>query len=788
MAVKPTYEELEQRVRELEQAETERRQVRIALRESEARYRELVDFSPLPLLVTQEERIVFVNPAAIQLFGVKDRDAILASSPMDWIRSDYGERAYQRRRRAIETGAYLKPAELILVREDGKELVVLANATRVFHRGSPALLSVFQDITEGKRTEEALQESRKELRLFVDSTPDFCFLKDPEGRYLMVNAANARFFGKEESEILGRTDFDLMSEEAAQGCTWTDQRAMETGRKVLDTEQVGERVYETCKMPVFSEKEVVGVAGIIRDVTEVKQAEEALRREEEKFRSLVENVADWVWQMDGDGVFTYVSPQSERSLGYAVSEILGKTPFHFMARAEAVRVRAVLRDVFFRRVRISEQENTLLAKDGLEVVFETNATPLFDVEGAFIGYMGTSRDVTGRKRAEAERRQLEARLRETQKMEAIGTLAGGIAHDFNNILSVILGNVEMVMHDLPEWTAAREGLQEVREASLRARDLVTQILFFARQKEHTISSIRVEAIARDSLKMLRATIPTTVEIHQQIEADLPAVFADPVQIQQIIMNLCTNAGHAMEADGGTMTFTLDAAELETALDTLTGRIPEGRYVRIQVRDMGPGIAPEAQGRVFEPFFTTKSVGEGTGLGLAVVHGIVQDRAGGISFDSEPGKGTTFTVFLPASDEGMEAEPARENSAPAKGIERVLFVDDEPMIRKLGQRILERQGYQVETRPSGVDALECFREHPDRFDVVVTDMTMPGMRGDRLAEEILSIRPEIPVILSTGYSKQVSEEKAGQIGVRAFVMKPLTGQELADTVRRVLDTR
>jgi two-component system, cell cycle sensor histidine kinase and response regulator CckA len=288
--------------------------------------------------------------------------------------------------------------------------------------------------------------------------------------------------------------------------------------------------------------------------------------------------------------------------------------------------------------------------------------------------------------------------------------------------------------------------------------------------------------------MLRASIPTTVKIHTKIKKGLPPVLADPTQIQQIIMNLCTNAGQVMEAEGGTLTFTLDSVELDTQFVTVAGVLPPGQYVRMQVRDTGPGIPPEIMERLFDPFFTTKGVGEGTGLGLAVVHGIVQDRKGGIIVESEEGLGTTFSIYLPASGiESVEVTVDQKKDLP-RGTERILFVDDEPMIMKLGQHMLERQGYMVEARASGTDALECFRQDPHRFDLVVTDMTMPGLRGDRLAEEIMAIRPDIPVILCTGYSKQISKEKAREIGVRAFVMKPLTQHELASTVRKVLDEK
>jgi CheY-like chemotaxis protein len=373
-------------------------------------------------------------------------------------------------------------------------------------------------------------------------------------------------------------------------------------------------------------------------------------------------------------------------------------------------------------------------------------------------------------------------------MEAIGTLAGGIAHDFNNILGVIVGNADLAVSDIPEGNPAGESLAEIRRAGLRAKDLVGQILLTARKKEHRLSVIRISPIVKEALKMLRASFPSTVEIRQHIGPDLPPILADPSQVQQVILNLCTNAAQAMEPDGGLLEVRLEAVTCSHPLSTPVGDLPEGRYLCLVVSDTGPGIPAAIRERIFEPYFTTKGVGKGSGLGLAVVQGIVHARGGGVIVESDEGHGTAIRVYFPASREAAAEAPAEEPAEPYPGTERILFVDDEPAIIALGDRILTRLGYAVEARASGTDALACFSDNPKRFDLVVTDMTMPHMTGDELARRILAIRPDIPVILCTGYSSQVAEEKAKGIGVREVVMKPLTAATLAQTVREVLDRR
>ena len=384
----------------------------------------------------------------------------------------------------------------------------------------------------------------------------------------------------------------------------------------------------------------------------------------------------------------------------------------------------------------------------------------------------------------SELKRLESQLLQSQKLEAIGNLAGGIAHDFNNILSAVIGYAELSLADVDHGSAVEKNLREILRAGVRARDLVKHILTFARRSDDELKPVKVSTVAIEVLKLLRSTLPTSIAISAQINSDSLAM-ADPTQIHQIFMNLCTNAAHAMEAKGGTLTVSLsDVTFTGRDHDSALARIP-GPYLKLMIADTGVGIPEAHLDSIFEPYFTTKSQGEGTGLGLSVVHGIVKGYDGEILVESNEGQGTVFTIFLPITG-GTSADAPPLSLRLAQGHERVLFVDDELPICELGAQVLTRLGYEVTARTSSVEALALFRAKPDEFDIVVTDMTMPNLTGDKLAAALIQTRPNIPIVLCTGYSRVMSEEKAAAIGIKAFAMKPLTIEDLSKTLRKVLD--
>ena len=383
-----------------------------------------------------------------------------------------------------------------------------------------------------------------------------------------------------------------------------------------------------------------------------------------------------------------------------------------------------------------------------------------------------------------EKLKTEKNLHQSQKMESIGTLSGGIAYDFNNILASIIGYTELVLADVEKGSLIEENLQEVLKGGERARDLVKQILTFARQGEKGLSPIRVSLIAKEALKLIRSTIPTFIQIEQNIVSE-SSIMGDTTEIHQIFMNLYTNAAQAMEDEGGVLKVSLTDVRLDASFSGIQNTLKPGNYLELIVSDTGTGISPDVIQSIFEPYYTTKEFGKGTGMGLAMVHGIVKSHGGEIAVESEVGKGTVFRIYLPVTKKDAESIEFKTDDLPT-GTEQILFVDDELSIENMARQMLERLGYTVTIRTSSIEALALFRNKPDRFDLVITDMAMPLMTGDKFTVELMKIRSDIPVILCTGYSKKISEEQAFEIGIKAYSMKPLGMRDLANTVRKVLD--
>jgi CheY-like chemotaxis protein len=376
---------------------------------------------------------------------------------------------------------------------------------------------------------------------------------------------------------------------------------------------------------------------------------------------------------------------------------------------------------------------------------------------------------------------------QTQKMESIGTLAGGIAHDFNNILMAILGWAEMGTWKHPKGDPAYKYFEQIGIAGKRGRDLIQQILTFSRQTEHHPRPVDIGPVIEESLALLQATFPSNIELRFTVHQNMNMVFADPVQIHRIIMNLCSNAEHALRPNGGTLTMDLTSIIIEKGDSRFPPTLNPGRYVQILVSDSGPGIPDHILSKIFDPFFTTKPVGDGTGMGLSVVHGIVENLRGHISVQSSVGAGTTFLVVIPEYQISTDSSLVSHASPTCAGSGHVLFVDDEVPITEISKEFLEHLGYTVTVRTNPLEALEVFRINPHRFDCLITDQTMPTFGGDQLSREILKIRPDIPIILCTGFSHSIDKDKALEQGIRAFLYKPILLDQLSQTLATVLST-
>ena len=417
-------------------------------------------------------------------------------------------------------------------------------------------------------------------------------------------------------------------------------------------------------------------------------------------------------------------------------------------------------------------------KDGKVLDVSLSAAPIKGNKGEKIGIVANIKDITKSKK-------IAIQLQQSQKMESIGTLAGGIAHDFNNILFPIVGYTEMLLEDIPEDSPFRESLNQIYTSALRARSLVKQILSFSRQESSELILMKMQPIVKESLKLIRSTIPTTIDIKLDINPDCGVIKADPTQIHQIVMNLATNAYHAMEEIGGELKVSLKEVELGE-YDIITPDMAPGIYACLTVADTGKGMDKTLTDKIFDPFFTTKEKGKGTGMGLSVVHGIVTAMGGAIQVYSEPGEGTQFHVYLPVEKSLFEEQVTTSKAQIQGGIEQILLVDDEQAILKMEKRMLERLGYQVTSRTSSLEALEAFRASPDRFDLVITDMAMPNMSGDGLSVELTKIRPGISILLCTGFSENMSDKRAASLGIKGFLFKPIVMKDLAQKIREVLE--
>lgn len=685
--------------------------------------------------------------------------------------------------RELERAAFEQQKAEVKFQEKEKHLRSLFNPARdvfLMHGFSDDNMpSTFaRDIIERKRTEEALLKSEARYMALFDNinTGVAVYEARDDGEdfiFLDFNKAAEKIENISKKSLLGKSVLKTFPAVRDFGLFDVIQRVWKTGNPeqhpttlYKDQRIVGWRDNFVYKLPSGE------IVAVYSDETARQQALQKQREGEERLRSILDSVQTGIIIIDSENhKIAEANPTAIEMIGDPKEKIIGSSCHKYVCHEEpgACPVKDLNQE-------IGSSESLFCRANGDEVPVLINIARIMigGKEHLLVSFI----DIT-------ERKKLEAQLQQAQKMESIGTLAGGIAHDFNNILSPIMMHAEMAMMELPPDSPIQGNIRHIYKASERARDLVKQILTFARRRKEDRIPLKTSLIVMEAVKFLRSTIPSTITIQYDSKTEQDTVLADPTQMNQIVMNLCTNAAHAMRKKGGILEINLENEFIRSAgVNRFDGLAP-GHYLRMSVSDTGPGIPPGIIDKIFEPYFTTKDPGEGTGMGLALIHGIVKSYGGDIRVESKVGQRTTFHVRLPVVATEIFRAVEQKAEIPG-GRERILFIDDEETAVAAIQSLLARLGYQVTARTNSLEALRVFRSKPRAFDLVITDMTMPHMTGKALAGELMSIRPDIPVILCTGYSEQIDEKTAREMGIRAFVMKPIVMKDIAETIREVFD--
>ena len=761
---------------------TERVRTLAALRESESRYRLLVENSrDLVMEVDAEGSFVYARPNFAPVLGLAPQD-LLRTSLLDRVHPEDRDRV--RARLQEPTACFVFQHR----HANGSYLFLEANASRFStSQAEEHCVAICREITERTRIEERSREAADLFTKAFRASPNANSITNMEsGEILEINEGFASLFGYTREEAIGKTTTELgiwPSPEYRERFV-AELRRFGFVREFMTLLRIRNGEHRLCLVSA----ETVAVRGrpcligVVVDITERDAAEQALRDSEEKFSKAyrlgphamaIADLETMQFVDVNDSFCRYTEHQREQIIGHHVGDL------GMMESAERERLlrlletKKALRDVETEFVNSKGEPSWgLLSAETVEL-------------GGRKHVIFSNHDISERRRAEMARASLEDQLRHVQKMEAIGTLAGGIAHDFNNILGAMLAYTDLAKLDAAGNAPVMESLEEIRKAGARAKDLVQRILTFSRRAPHERKPVSLQPVVTEALKLLRSTVPSTIRLVEEVSNDVGTVSADATQIHQVLVNLCTNAAHAIEDAPGEIVVSLSACHVRSARADRYPNVRPGRYAELSVRDTGKGMDAETLERIFEPFFTTKKAGEGTGLGLSVVDGIVKEHGGTIRVESEPGRGTTVRVLLPLEVAQAEAQLAPEGVIPLGQGERILFIDDEPVLCKGAKKLLEKLNYVVTTETNAPAAVALFKNDPARFDLVVTDLTMPTMSGVDVAAELLRARPGTPVVLSTGFNASLTMDAVRALGIRELVAKPLSVGDLARTVHAAL---
>ncbi len=751
------------------------------VRASEERYRSLFENKHTVMLIVDPDdgRIVDANPAAVIYYGWQlDELRLMNISQVNMLTK--AEIQAEMELACNEKRNYFLFRHRLA---DGSVRDVEVYSGPITLAKKTLLYSIVNDITERRQVEQELRRSEDRFRKLFESHAAVMMLADPyTGNIVDANRAAADFYGWSVGELrqmnirqinpisVDKIMMNLDMSRLAKQNRFVFRHRRSNG-SVRDVEVFSSKID-------VAEKELL--YAIIFDITESKLAEKALRDSELKFRTITEQMAEVVFVIDTSKVLTYVSQAFERIFGYTAQEVTGHIFTDYLDEGEIPRSLVIFNEILSR-----ERTNNLLEfrfrkKNGSLFFGEVHIH--YHKDQDFAGMIGLIRDITEQKREEEEKQLLESHLRKSQRLETIGTLAGGIAHDFNNILTPILGYAEMGVMSLGEEEPLYQYFSEIMLAAQRAQQLVAQIMTFSKTEEGESTVVSVQAVISEALKLVRPLIPVTITIEPHFEF-CHNILADSSKLHQVILNLCTNAFHAMEQSGGVLRVDLREVTLDGSMMKLFPDFRQSRYVRITLSDSGCGMDARVMEHIFEPFFTTKPANKGTGLGLSVVYGIIKSFRGGITVESKPGNGTTFTIYLPVIDE--QALKTLEETAYARGSGTILIVDDEDAALKMLRLMVTKLGFKAEAFTVPQAALELFEQHPEAFDLVITDLTMPGMTGVELAGKIHKTSPKLPIILITGYAEGINDsDLLNQAGIRRLLKKPLRVTEIASVLKEL----
>lgn len=730
-------------------------------------------------LITTDRQgsILFLNPVAERITGwsqeqAKSKDIETVFPVFDGTTDAPIESPV---RKVLQSGRIIQLDDEVVLINKQKERVPVTDSASPIRSDSGEIVGgvlVFRDVSEKKIYEQKINRMLKEWGAMFRAIGQMTLIIDPRHGILDANDIALKKTGLTRKEIIGMKCFEVIHGNTKPPPNCPMVKAMASGIQESSTmpmERIQGDYLISCTPVVNTQGTIEKIIHIATDISALKKAEEELRKSESRYRSILDAMNDATYICSSDFQIEYMNPAMTNLIGSDVTgQYCYKAIYDLDERCSRCDLPEVLRGERIKGEHVRELNGR---------TYHVSFSPMTNPDGS-VSQLTVFRDVT-------EAKQMEVRLQQAHKMEAIGSLAGGVAHDFNNILFPIIGMAELLLEDLPPGSPEYENVREILNAGKRGSELVKQILSFSRRSEHKLVPVGIQFILEEVLKLARSTIPSYIELNENIKKNCGLLMANPTQIHQVVMNVITNAFHAVETTGGKISVSLkDIVLVKDDLDSLL--LEPGRYAVLTISDNGHGIAPHHLNKIFEPYFTTKEKGKGTGIGLAVAYGIVKEHKGEIKVYSEVGKGTAFHIYLPVIDDSAAEKFTPETDTIPGGTEHILLVDDEDTIAGLEKKMLERLGYRTTVFTNSEKALNAFKTSPDSFDLIISDMAMPKLTGDQLAAKVLKMRPDIPFLICTGFSNRISPERAGEIGIKGFLMKPLIRNELAHMVRKLLD--